>query len=279
MRLRLIKKKTNRVHSQKTTETSGGPKDPATSITDHVKGHRPVTKSTTRRGLLMLTGSAPLVLIAGCVTAAKKPAAEPIAYAPVPRTDPYRAVTDNGYDIPAVPLERFEPRWRRQIVANPFVGEEPGTIVVDTPKRHFYLIRGDGEAIRYGVGVGRAGFEWAGRAKIQYKREWPTWTPPTEMIGRQPELAKYSAANGGMSPGLRNPLGARALYIFDDGKDTLYRVHGSPEWWTIGTAASSGCIRLVNQDVIDLYGRVTPGSPIRVIPDPAMMPEKFEQRV
>lgn len=119
-------------------------------------------------------------------------------------------------------------------------------------------------AMRYGCGLGRAGFEWSGRAKIAWKQVWPKWTPPNEMIARQPELEKWSAANGGMPPGPMNPLGARALYIFEDGVDTLYRVHGSPEYWSIGKAVSSGCVRLIQQDVIDLYGRVTTGSPILV---------------
>ncbi len=119
--------------------------------------------------------------------------------------------------------------------------------------------------MRYGVGLGRAGFEWSGRGKIQWKQRWPKWTPPSEMIARQPELEKYSAENGGMPPGLANPLGARALYIFEDGQDTLYRVHGSPEASSIGRAVSSGCVRLLNQDIIDLYDRVPSGSPIVVV--------------
>ncbi len=136
-------------------------------------------------------------------------------------------------------------------------------IVVDVRNRFLYLVEPGNRAIRYGVGVGRAGFEWAGNAYIGWKRQWPTWTPPDEMIERQPKLAKYSADNGGMEPGIDNPLGARALYLFQDGKDTLYRLHGSPQWKSIGTAASSGCIRLINQDIIDLYERI--GSRARVV--------------
>ena len=118
--------------------------------------------------------------------------------------------------------------------------------------------------MRYGVGLGRAGFEWSGRGVIQYKRAWPKWTPPDEMIARQPELEQYSWRNGGMPPGLDNPLGARALYIFKDGKDTIFRIHGSPEWWTMGKSVSSGCVRMLNQDIIDLYNRVPPKAPIVV---------------
>ena len=116
-----------------------------------------------------------------------------------------------------------------------------------------------------GVGIGREGFAWSGRGVIQWKQAWPKWTPPDEMVARQPELVKYSGANGGMPGGLNNPLGARALYIFKNGEDTLYRLHGSPEWKSIGKAASSGCVRLLNQDVIDLYDRVRGKAPILVI--------------
>ncbi len=175
----------------------------------------------------------------------------------------YGARVDMGYEIPAVPYEKIEPRLLRQYVPDP-TGEAPGTIVVDTSQHYLYLVEPGGRALRYGVGLGRAGFAWSGRAVIQWKKAWPTWTPPQEMIAREPELAKYSAENGGMPPGLDNPLGARAHYIFQDGQDTLYRVHGSPEWWSIGKSVSSGCVRMINQDVIDLYGRVEDGSPIVV---------------
>ncbi|CAG0995205.1 MAG: L,D-transpeptidase [Rhizobiaceae bacterium] len=175
----------------------------------------------------------------------------------------YAAREDGGFMLPAIPIDKMDRRYLRQIVPDP-TGERPGTIVVDTSMHYLYLVREGGEAIRYGVGLGRAGFEWAGRAIIQWKQAWPKWTPPDEMIGRQPELAKYSAANGGMPPGLDNPLGARALYIFQDGEDTLYRLHGSPEWWSIGKSVSSGCVRLLNQDIIDLYERVPNKTPILV---------------
>lgn len=176
----------------------------------------------------------------------------------------YGSMVDEGYVIPAVPYQQIEPTYYRQVVDNP-TGERPGTLVVDTGQRFLYLVQDDGTAIRYGVGVGREGFSWSGRGVIQWKQKWPTWTPPRDMIDRQPELAQYSAANGGMDPGLMNPLGARALYIFQGGKDTLYRLHGSPEWWSIGKSVSSGCIRFINQDIIDLYGRVPTHSPILVV--------------
>ena len=112
--------------------------------------------------------------------------------------------------------------------------------------------------------VGRAGFAWAGRAVVQYRRRWPVWKAPDEMVARNPELEPYSVANGGMEPGLMNPLGARALYLFQDGEDTLYRIHGNPEAHSIGKAVSSGCIRLLNHDIIDLHARVRDGSKVLV---------------
>jgi lipoprotein-anchoring transpeptidase ErfK/SrfK len=177
----------------------------------------------------------------------------------------YGAVEDGGFLIPAVPIERIDPRFLRQVVPDP-TGERPGTVVVDQSQHFLYLVRENGEALRYGVGLGRQGFEWNGRAVIQWKQKWPRWFPPKEMIKREPHLAEFSAENGGMDPGLDNPLGARALYIFQNGRDTLYRVHGSPEWWSIGKSVSSGCVRLMNQDIIDLYDRVPEKTPIVVVP-------------
>jgi len=175
----------------------------------------------------------------------------------------YGTTLDGGYEIPAVPWRKIDQRFLRQMVSDP-TGERPGTIVVDTAQHHLYLVTGNGQAMRYGVGLGRAGFEWAGRANVQWKQAWPKWTPPDEMIARQPELEQYSVRNGGMPPGLMNPLGARALYIFQNNEDTLYRLHGSPEWNSIGKSVSSGCVRLINQDIIDLYNRVPGKAPILV---------------
>lgn len=175
----------------------------------------------------------------------------------------YGEMVDEGYVIPAVPIEKVDPRFYRQVVADP-TGEPPGTIVVDTSAHFLYLVQRGGLARRYGVGLGRAGFEWSGRATIEWKQKWPKWFPPADMIAREPRLAKYSAENGGMEPGIQNPLGARALYLFQNGKDTLYRIHGSPEWWSIGKSVSSGCVRLMNQDIIDLYDRVPDGTPVWV---------------
>jgi len=168
---------------------------------------------------------------------------------------------DEQYPIPAVNLRQLRSKYRRQIVAYE-TNQPPGTIIVDTPARYLYLVQDDGRALRYGIGIGRDGFTWAGEAHIQYKRKWPRWTPPTEMIQRQPELEEY---RNGMEPGLDNPLGARALYIFDGNRDTLYRLHGTQDASSIGRAVSSGCVRLVNQDVIDLYERVSPKAKIVVM--------------
>lgn len=176
----------------------------------------------------------------------------------------YGPVYDEGFEIPAIPYEKIDPQFYRQMVPNP-TGERPGTVVVDTKGHFLYYTMPNGQAMRYGVGLGREGFAWSGAGVIQWKKKWPHWKPPAEMIARQPELEPYSIENGGMPPGLRNPLGARALYIFQNGEDTLYRLHGSPEWASIGRNVSSGCVRMMNQDVIDLYDRVPNGTPIVVI--------------
>jgi lipoprotein-anchoring transpeptidase ErfK/SrfK len=173
----------------------------------------------------------------------------------------YASLTDGGFVVPAVPYQKVKPEFRRQIVVDP-TGEAPGTIVVHTQERLLYLVQDGGDAIRYGVGVGKDGFRWSGRANIQYGKEWPVWTPPPEMVQRKPELVKWQ---NGQPGGLQNPLGARALYIYQNGQDTGYRIHGSPEWWSIGQAMSSGCVRLINQDIIDLYSRVSKRNPVVVV--------------
>ncbi|MEM7069780.1 MAG: L,D-transpeptidase [Pseudomonadota bacterium] len=172
----------------------------------------------------------------------------------------YGAVVDGDFRLPRIPISKMDKRYLRQIVEYD-TKERPGTIVVDVSNRFLYLVEPNGKAVRYGVGVGKQGFAWSGNARIGWKKEWPTWTPPARMIGRKPELRRWA---GGMPPGLSNPLGPRALYLTKGGKDTLYRLHGTPEWWTIGTAASSGCIRLMNQDIIDLFNRTKVGAKVVV---------------
>ncbi|MBC2886510.1 L,D-transpeptidase [Ochrobactrum sp. CM-21-5] len=210
------------------------------------------------------------VTLSGCVSTVQPPKpvkkiGKPAPSRPVPSM--YQAIPEEQFPIPAVDTSKVAPKFWRQEVDYP-TSEVKGTVIVDTPNKYLYHVLGNGRAMRYGIGVGRDGFSWAGRAKIAYKRQWPRWTPPDEMVARQPALQPYSIANGGMSPGLKNPLGARAMYIHKDGRDTLYRIHGSPEAWSIGKAVSSGCIRMLNQDVIDLYNNVRDGSTIVVIPDP-----------
>ncbi|MDO1581416.1 L,D-transpeptidase [Rhizobium oryzicola] len=176
----------------------------------------------------------------------------------------YASINDDGHTLPAIPYARVDQQYLRQEV-NYQTTEAPGTIVVDTKARFLYFIEGNGKAIRYGVGIGRDGYAWSGRGVIQWKTKWPRWTPPQDMVQRQPELRQFAAAQGGAEPGLNNPLGARALYIFKDGKDTLYRVHGTPDWQSVGRSTSSGCVRMFNQDVIDLYERVPAQTPIVVL--------------
>ena len=165
----------------------------------------------------------------------------------------YAALVDGGHQLPAIPVDKLNKRLVRQIVIDPTF-EKPGTIVVDTSTHYLYFVLEGRKAIRYGVSLGKAGFEWTGSATIQFKKAWPVWTPPPEMIKRKPELAKYA---DGMPPGPQSPLGARALYLFKNGQDTMYRLHGTPEWSSIGKNASSGCVRMLNQDVIDLHARVS----------------------
>jgi len=228
-----------------------------------------------RRFLMGASAGLAATALAGCTTGRQQHAPPPRIPAPAPRPMPfqemYGAMSDGGFELPAIPVERIEPHFIRQMVDDP-TGEAPGTVVVDTANHFLYFVQPFGRAMRYGVGLGRAGFDWSGRGVIEWKQEWPRWFPPDEMIDRQPELEDYRAIQvpgtnrweGGMQPGLGNPLGARALYIYQDGKDTLYRIHGSPEWWSIGTSVSSGCVRMINQDVIDLYDRVPEQSPIVV---------------
>lgn len=157
-------------------------------------------------------------------------------------------------DMDRVANYPIDPDFMPAVVPYPS-DEKPGTIIVDTPSRHLFLIMGGGKALRYGVGVGRPGFEWAGVHHVTRMATWPDWTPPDEMLQRKPDLPRH------MDGGPNNPLGARALYL----GSSLYRIHGSNEPWTIGHAVSSGCIRMRNQDVIDLFRRVSVGAKVIVI--------------
>lgn len=174
----------------------------------------------------------------------------------------YDAQANERFPVAAIDTSLVNPKNLRQRV-DYRTQEPPGTIVVDTRSRFVYLVEEGGKATRYGVGVGREGMEFTGTANIAWKQEWPRWTPTPDMIRREPQ--KYAPWAGGMQGGPDNPLGARALYLFKDGKDTLFRIHGTNQPETIGHAVSSGCIRMMNQDVIDLYRRVPSGSKVVVI--------------
>lgn len=227
------------------------------------------SNSIARRTLLI---GASAFTLAGCVsTRTPAPVSAPVAEVQPQPVAPlmYAAIPDEQFPIPEVEISQIDRRFWRTEIDYP-TGETPGTLIVDTPGKYLYHVKPGGRATRYGIGVGREGFAWAGRAIVAYKRKWPRWTPPDSMVARQPELEPYSIANGGMDPGLNNPLGSRALYIHEGGRDTLYRLHGTPEAFSIGKAVSSGCIRLLNQDVIHLHDQVRDGSPIVVIPDPTM---------
>ena len=171
----------------------------------------------------------------------------------LPPMDPQQSM--RGEEEAVDPAQRpLDPRYEKQVVE--YHGREsPGTIVIDTPNKFLFLVQGDGKALRYGVGVGRPGFTWSGVKTVSAKKEWPAWTPPPEMLARRPDLPRH------MEGGPQNPLGARAMYL----GSSLYRIHGSNEPWTIGTNVSSGCIRMRNEDVIDLYGRVGVGAKVVVI--------------
>jgi lipoprotein-anchoring transpeptidase ErfK/SrfK len=184
-----------------------------------------------------------------------QPAAiQPLAYAPVEQAAPQPQVAPQDDEDGTV--AELPARLKRQIVGYQ-TREAPGTVIVDTPNTYLYYVLGGGRAIRYGIGVGRDGFTWSGVKSISKKAEWPDWTPPPEMIARQPYLPRQMAGGPG------NPLGARAMYL----GGTVYRIHGTNAPATIGTHVSSGCIRLTNEDVKDLYSRVNVGAKVIVLPD------------
>ena len=174
----------------------------------------------------------------------------------------YGPVPDKKFPIPAVDLSKVDPKYFRRKVRHESK-EAPGTIIVDPRNYYVYRIEGDGIATRYGANVGRQGFLWSGDAYIGRKAEWPTWTPPAEMIKRQPEAAKYAR---GMPGGPENPLGARTLYLYQNGRYTLYTIYASAYPETIGTNLTSGCIGLMTQDMIDLYDRTSVKTRVQVLP-------------
>lgn len=216
-----------------------------------------------RRRFVTLASTFVPVGIAGCVSGPQQPyEVRAPAHANAAFLSMYDERPDELHPMPATDISEVDPRFLRQEVVYR-TPEAPGTIVVDTSARFLYLVREGGRAIRYGIGVGKQGMSWRGRATIGRKAEWPRWTPTSAMIARDPE--KNGPWAGGMQGGLDNPLGARALYLYQGNRDTMYRIHGTSEPWSIGRAVSSGCIRMFNQDIIDLYSRVPTGTTVVVL--------------
>jgi len=216
-------------------------------------GNRPGVLS--RRSFL--AGSAAVLgalTLAGCATSGGMSMAEAArVYGPLP---------NERFPVPAVNVSKINPKYLRRTVSYPSK-EAVGTIIIDPRNYYVYRIEGDGKATRYGANVGRAGFLWSGDAYIGRKAEWPIWTPPREMILRQPEAAPYA---NGMAPGLDNPLGARTLYLYQNGAYTLYTIYSTIMPETIGKGVSSGCVGLLTQDMVDLYSKTPVDTKVIVLP-------------
>jgi lipoprotein-anchoring transpeptidase ErfK/SrfK len=211
-------------------------------------------------GCMTAEGPVGVVPSDGEMSRAAQQAAEP------PPPDPmlvamYAARPDGSRTVPAIDVSQFHRALLRNEV-DYATDQPPGTVVIDTRGPFLYLVEGEGRATRYGIAVGREGFGWSGTGVIARSAQWPRWTPPPEMIERDPSLEQWRA---GMPGGVNNPLGARALYIYFDGRDSGYRIHGTNTPKSIGWAASSGCFRMLNQDVIDLYERVHRGARVVVL--------------
>ncbi|MCM2477715.1 L,D-transpeptidase [Rhizobium sp. CG5] len=212
-----------------------------------------------RRNFLM---GSPLVL-AGCATQQQTKVAALTPQADSSYLAMYSSIDTEPFPVPAVDLKRVKRQFLRREVAYQ-TSETPGTIVVDPVARYAYLVMENGRALRYGVGVGKQeAFNFQGEATIARKAEWPGWRPTPDMIARDP--ARYGPLKDGLPGGTGNPLGPRALYLYRNNQDTYYRLHGTVEPWTIGTMVSSGCVRLLNQDIMDLYRRVPVGTKVVVL--------------
>ncbi|MCC5992304.1 MAG: L,D-transpeptidase [Rhodobacteraceae bacterium] len=237
--------------------------------------------SLSRRGFLGAGAAASALTLAGCQTTTEgAAAAQPRQTADgrqvaTTRVQPVSAVAsrygittldysarqDGPHLMPAVGMSIIPPEFHRDVV--PYsTPHRPGTIIIDNGARKLFLVLEGGHALRYGISVGREGFTWRGMGTIYRKAHWPGWTPTANMIRRDPALRRYA---GGYPGGPSNPLGARALYLLTGGADRGYRIHGTPEWWLIGRYVSSGCIRMINHDVIDLYERVPNGTRVLTI--------------
>jgi lipoprotein-anchoring transpeptidase ErfK/SrfK len=227
-------------------------------MSESVRKEKTVSVAVTRRALIL--GSMALLASAAPALAQSNPLYDGDGFVRDPSLlPPPESPVD--YEIIPANLKKIPASFRKQLVE--YSGTEfPGTLVVDPEHRHLYHVLENNQAIRYGVGVGRAGFAWAGEARIGMKRRWPRWLPPQEMVVRDEKAAKWA---NGMPGGPENPLGARALYLYANGEDTLYRIHGTNDPSSIGKAMSSGCVRMLNQDIADLYLRVPVGSKVVVL--------------
>lgn len=212
----------------------------------------------TRRGLL-LGGTASACQFAAPAIASLAPSE--MSFDGQPLHEIYGHVSQNRWDLHEIPVDEVNPLFLRTRILNT-INAPLGSLLVDTGSGHLYFFDSPRYGIRYGIAVARDGFLWRGTGIIARRAKWPTWTPPREMIAREPKLAKWKT---GMPSMPSNPLGPRALYVYQDGADTLIRVHGTPHWRSIGTKASSGCFRMFNQDVVDLYERVPKGTQITVL--------------
>jgi lipoprotein-anchoring transpeptidase ErfK/SrfK len=233
----------------------------------------------------LITGTAAAAAascLAGCTTTNPAPVAQsygvpPSDFKPAPAKtagivepsyhDIYGPVTTEKFPVAAVNLSQIEPQFLRKEVD--YVTKElPGTVVIDPAEHYLYYVQAGGRATRYGVGVGREGFVWSGEATIKKKQEWPDWYPPKEMLARRPDLKpqlKGLQSGIGMAGGPSNPIGARGMYLWQGDQDTYFRIHGTNEPWTIGKSMSSGCIRMINQDAIDLYAKAPVGTKVVVL--------------
>jgi lipoprotein-anchoring transpeptidase ErfK/SrfK len=240
----------------------------------------------TRRTIIAGASASAAATLAGCVGTNPNPSLNAAAFTAAPENpamadavEPqyssiYGEVKDAAFTVPAVDYSQVDRAFLRKSVSYD-TKEAPGTIVIDPANHFLYHVEGGGRATRYGVGVGRDGFRWAGEARIKSKQEWPDWYPPAEMLERRPDLnpgvnkqVVELQSGVGMHGGPANPLGARAMYLWQGNKDTYFRIHGTNEPFTIGTSHSSGCIRMINQDAMDLYQKTPVGTRVVVLPSP-----------
>jgi lipoprotein-anchoring transpeptidase ErfK/SrfK len=244
-----------------------------------------------RRSLITGTAAAAAFGLSGCASTTQTPVAQSYrvpssgsASEPAnalhdvePKySEVYGAVTNEKFPVAAVNLSQIDPAFLRKEVAY-VTKEPPGTIVVDPAEHYLYYVQAGGRATRYGVGVGREGFVWSGDATIHSKQEWPDWYPPREMLARRPDLKPQLAklqSGIGMAGGPSNPIGARGMYLWQGNQDTYFRIHGTNEPWTIGKSMSSGCIRMINQDAIDLYAKAPVGTKVVVLGGSGAKPAK-----